>query len=274
MSLKELKPLFAKYNFRPKKRLGQHFLIDDNISDKIIASAGLTQEDIVVEIGAGAGDIALRASPIAKHVVAVEKDKLLCAILEDRFKNIRKVELICADILKLDLAPIFGADNSVKIIGNLPYYITTPIIFHLLEYKKSIRSIFIAIQREVADRITADAGGKDYGVLTCSVQYHTRPRQLFNIGKDCFYPAPEVDSAFLRMDMQDEPSVRAKDEKLLFSIIRSGFNQRRKTLLNALSNLINPAGLPRRRFAPPRNDHFFRHIFFTGRQDRCASQER
>ncbi|OFZ32932.1 MAG: ribosomal RNA small subunit methyltransferase A, partial [Bacteroidetes bacterium RIFCSPHIGHO2_02_FULL_44_7] len=194
------------------------------------------------------GDIALAAAGRAKKVIAVEKDKLLCKILEDRFRiaqistderltDRHRLEVVCADILKLNLTDIAGEGRNITVIGNPPYYITTPIIFRLIEYKDVINSIFITVQREVADRITAAASGKDYGVLSCMVQYHTHPRILFDIKREHFYPQPGVDSAFLKLERLKSPPVSVKDEALFFKIIKAGFNQRRKTLLNALHNL-------------------------------------
>jgi 16S rRNA (adenine1518-N6/adenine1519-N6)-dimethyltransferase len=231
----KLKGIFAEYGFRPVKRLGENYLIDANIKDKIIASLGAGKGDAVVEIGPGLGALTFDIAAAGADVYAVEKDRKAFAILKEvsagRFPNLR---LFCGDFLEFDLGALNGR-KRLKVVGNLPYYITTPIIEHLLANKRYISFILVTVQREVANRLLSAPGTKDYGSISCFVQYHARPEYLFTIRRTAFYPEPEVDSSLIRLDMLKEPSVKAGDEKLLFKVIRGSFNQRRKSIINSLS---------------------------------------
>jgi 16S rRNA (adenine1518-N6/adenine1519-N6)-dimethyltransferase len=224
---------------RPKKRLGQNFLTDKNIQNKIIENCGLSASDIVLEIGAGRGEITGQIARKAGFVYALEVDTSLCKILNDSLAGLDNVEVIETDVLKFDFENFFAKVNSkVKVVGNLPYYITTPIIERLLEYREKVSSVFIMVQKEFALRLAAGPGSKTFGSLSCFIQYYTAPKILFPIGRTCFYPAPKVDSCFLELSMRHEPAVKVNDEELFLKIIRAGFNKRRKTLRNSLRETI------------------------------------
>ena len=232
------------YNLRPLKRLGQNFLIDANIKEKIIEAIRPAADDIIVEIGPGLGALTGGLVSLSRKVIAVEKDSRLCdALREGVGAKAKNLVLINDDILKVDLSSLAG-NEKIKLAGNLPYYITTPILEYIIENKRLIKSAVITIQREVADRILASPGGKEYGSLSCFVQYHTRPEYLYTISRKCFKPQPSVDSSLIRLDIPDSPAVKVRDEELYFRIIRKAFNQRRKTILNALSSrgLAGPLG--------------------------------
>ena len=215
------------------KKLGQNFLIDRYKRDKIIDYCKILKTDTVLEIGPGLGAITESILSKADRLICIEKDKGFSKILEGKFKDNDSIKIINKDILECDLS-LLGYDK-IKVIGNLPYYITSSIIFHLLNYKNIIDSIFITIQREVAERIIAKESNKEYGVLSCSLQYHCDCKILEKLPKGLFFPRPDVDSSFLRLKILKKPSVKVKDEELLFKVIRSAFNQRRKTLFNSLS---------------------------------------
>jgi 16S rRNA (adenine1518-N6/adenine1519-N6)-dimethyltransferase len=224
---------------RPKKRLGQNFLIDKNIRQKIIASCGLTALDVVLEIGAGRGEITSLIAGKAGFVYALEIDASLCEILKANLSGLDNVKVLKEDVLKFDFKNLFAKVNKkVKVIGNIPYYITTPIIKRLLEYRDKISSVFIMAQKEFALRAASAPGSKAFGSLSCFLQYYTAPKILFPISKSCFYPAPKVDSCFLELSMRKEPAVKVNDEELFLKIIRAGFNKRRKTLRNSLKDVI------------------------------------
>jgi len=221
----------------PKKRLGQNFLIDPNILRKIVKLSGVNKKDTILEIGAGYGNLTKLLCEKAGFVRAIEIDKDLCELAKQNLTECNNVEVICGDFLKDPGGPIKRPPGSFfKVIANLPYYITTPIITKLLENRKYINDIYITIQKEVGERIVAKAGTKDYSALTCFVNYFTKPKILLKIPKTCFKPRPEVDSCLVRLEVLPKPSVRVKDEELMFKLIRAAFNQRRKTLLNALTN--------------------------------------
>ncbi|MDD5154869.1 MAG: 16S rRNA (adenine(1518)-N(6)/adenine(1519)-N(6))-dimethyltransferase RsmA [Candidatus Omnitrophica bacterium] len=224
---------------KPKKRLGQNFLADKNIRKKIAVSCQLQKTDIVLEIGAGRGEI---TNLIAEHVdtvYAVEFDKDLWQALKDSTQGHQNIKIIKADILKLDLARHFGSlRQKIKVIGNVPYYITSPIIAHLLGYRDIIGKIFLTVQKEFALRICAKPGSKDYGSFSCFVQYYCLPRVMFSIKNTSFNPAPKVDSSFLSLEIRDQPAVKVKDEEYFFKVIRSAFNKRRKTLRNSLRETV------------------------------------
>jgi 16S rRNA (adenine1518-N6/adenine1519-N6)-dimethyltransferase len=238
----QLKQVFSEHNFTPLKRFGENYLIDSNIKDKIIAASGIGKGDTVLEIGPGLGALTIDLAGSGAAIFAVEKDKKAYDILKDissnRFGNLK---IFNEDILKFDLVRHCEAakrpkqSQKIKVLGNLPYYVTTPIIEYLIENKGIIDSALIVIQREVADRLLASPGTKDYGSISCFVQYYTRPSYIYTIKRGSFFPEPEVDSSLLRLDFLETPPVKVKDEKLFFKIIRGAFNQRRKTIINSLS---------------------------------------
>jgi len=231
----ELKNLFLKHDFHPSKRLGQNYLIDGNIKDKIIEAAGIKRGDAVLEIGPGLGALTADLAAVCASLHAVEKDTRAFRILkEELLAGFPDVKLYNEDILKFDLKKITPGKN-LKIIGNLPYYITSPIIEYFIKNKRYINSIVITIQREVANRLMASPGTKDYGSLSCFVRYHMRASYIYTIRRTSFFPEPEVDSSIIRLDVLPAPSVKVEDEEKLFKIIRGSFNQRRKTILNSLS---------------------------------------
>lgn len=235
LNVSELKTILAKYKVRPKRYLGQNFLVDRNIAEKMIQLCKFSDRDEVLEIGAGLGALTEKLGNLVSNVIAIEKDRRLCAALSGFLTGFDNVKIICADFLKLDLEGISTAgQKKIKAIGNLPYYITTPILEKLIINKDKFDSIFITVQKEVAQRLCAKPGGKDYGSISCYVQFHMRPDILFQISKRAFYPQPEIDSTFLRLDLLQNPPVQVNDSDKLFGIIRSAFGKRRKTVLNSL----------------------------------------
>jgi 16S rRNA (adenine1518-N6/adenine1519-N6)-dimethyltransferase len=231
----QLNEIFIRHDFAPLKRLGENYLIDGNIRDKIISVARLSKDDIVLEIGPGLGALTLDLAKTGASVIAVEKDKKACAILTDLVGSVfPNLEIVNADVLKFDMGGAVGS-RKLKVIGNLPYYITTPVIEYLLRNKDLVTTAIIMVQKEVASRLLAKPGTKDYSSLSCFVQYHTRPEYIYTVKRTCFYPAPKVDSAIVRMDVLGTPSVRVKDEERFFRIVRGAFNQRRKSIVNSLS---------------------------------------
>jgi len=229
---------------KPKKSLGQNFLIDKNIQRKIIHACSFKESDVVLEIGSGEGALTRLISESAGMVYALEIDPDLCAALKEDFKKYKNIRIINEDILKFDLeGGIKELNDKIKVIGNIPYYITTPIIEHLIKYRRIIKTIFLTVQKEFARRVVANSGSADYGSFSCFIQYYTKPEILFSIKRTCFRPVPKVDSSFLRLDMRDTPFVIVKDEDLFFKIIRAGFNKRRKTLRNSLKGIIAPTKL-------------------------------
>jgi 16S rRNA (adenine1518-N6/adenine1519-N6)-dimethyltransferase len=213
-----------------KKYLGQNFLFDPSILHRIIDVSGVTHTDLVVEIGPGFGRLTKMLAETVKKVIAIELDSELFKKLKDELKEFNNIELVNEDVLKYPFEKL----EPFKVVSNIPYYITTPIIFRLLEARKNLISMTLTIQKEVAERIVAKPDTKDYGVLTLSVQYYTEPEIKFIIPKGAFRPIPKVDSAVIRMEMLKEPRVKVSDQKLFFRIIKAGFAQRRKTLANAL----------------------------------------
>ena len=239
-SLEETKFILKKYNITANKRLGQNFLIDDNTIESIVEIAKTNKEDLVIEIGPGLGTLTSKLLENAGKVIAIELDEKMIKILEDRFKFYNNFILLNEDVLKVDLQELIkqnkGELKKVKIIANLPYYITTPIIMKLLENKLDIESITVMVQKEVADRITAAPGDKLSGAITYSVDYYAEATSEIFVDKNSFIPAPEVDSEVIKLKIRKEPKVKVKDEKLFFDIIKASFMQRRKTLLNGLMN--------------------------------------
>ncbi len=231
--------VLQRYNFRFQKKFGQNFLIDEGVVRRIIDGADITKDDLVLEIGPGIGTMTQFLAEAASGVLAVEIDRNLKPVLEDTLHEYHNVEIIWGDILKQDLPAVLSekaAGRKVKVVANLPYYITTPIIMDLLEQRLEIESVTVMIQKEVAVRMQAAPGTKDYGALSLAVQYYTAPEVIAKVPPNCFIPRPNVESAVIRLSVLKEPSVLVKDEKLLFKIIRASFNQRRKTLLNGLKN--------------------------------------
>ena len=226
----ETKSMLNKYNIKANKSLGQNFLINDDILEKIINSAEITKEDTVIEIGPGLGTLTNKLLENAKKVIAVEVDFKMAQLLKDRFKNSNNLQIINEDILKLDLKKIIA--GKTKVVANLPYYITTPIIMKLLEEKLELESITVMVQKEVAQRIVEIPGGKNCGAITYAIHYYTKPEHIIDVSKDMFLPSPKVDSAVIKLNILKN----VKKEKLLFKIIKYSFSQRRKTLLNALTN--------------------------------------
>lgn len=231
--------ILNKYKFVFQKRYGQNFLIDEHVLGKIIRSAGITEEDFVVEIGPGIGTLTQYLAASARQVAAIEIDDALIPILEDTLSGYDNVKVIHDDVLKVDLAKLAEEENGgkpVKIVANLPYYITTPIIMGLFENHVPVESITVMVQKEVADRMKTGPGSKDYGALSLAVQYYARPELVANVPPNCFMPRPRVGSAVIRLQRHENPPVEVQDEKLMFQIIRASFNQRRKTLVNGLGN--------------------------------------
>lgn len=228
-----------KYQFVFQKKFGQNFLIDTHVLDKIIAAAEITKDDFIVEIGPGIGTMTQYLADAAREVLAVEIDQALIPILEDTLSGFDNVTVMNEDVLKLDLNRIVQEKNEgrpIKVVANLPYYITTPIIMGLFENHVPITSITVMVQKEVAERMQAGPGTKDYGALSLAVQYYAEPYIAANVPLNCFMPRPKVGSAVIRLTAHKEKPVEAGDEKLMFQIIRASFNQRRKTLVNGLNN--------------------------------------
>lgn len=241
--------LRAKHDFRHSKSLGQNFLSDKNIIDAIIEGSEIGAEDLVIEIGPGMGVLTAAAAECASRVVAVEIDRHLIPILTETLENYDNVELINADVMKTDLSEVvekYRTSGKVRIIGNLPYYITTPIVMKLLEERVPADSITIMMQKEVADRIKASPGSKMYGALSVAVGFYCTVRHIANAPKEVFVPRPKVDSTVIRLDVRQERPVELVDEKLFFETIKKGFGQRRKTLLNSLTGI---RGMPKESIA-------------------------
>lgn len=231
--------VLQKYDFVFQKKFGQNFLIDSHVLDKIVSAAGITKDDFVLEIGPGIGTMTQYLAASARKVFAVEIDKALIPILEDTLKEFDNVQVINQDILKVDIKKLAEEHNDgkpIKVVANLPYYITTPIIMGLFESQVPIDSITVMVQKEVADRMKVGPGTKDYGALSLAVQYYAEPYIVANVPPNCFMPRPKVGSAVIRLTRHEKPPVEVSDEKLMFSLIRASFNQRRKTLANGLNN--------------------------------------
>ena len=231
--------ILQKYDFSFQKKFGQNFLIDTHVLDKIIHAAHITKEDMVLEIGPGIGTMTQYLAEAAGKVIAVEIDRNLIPILEDTLSEYNNVRVINEDVLKLDLRKLADEKNggkAIKVVANLPYYITTPIIMGLFENHVPVESITVMVQKEVADRMQTGPGNKDYGALSLAVQYYAEPYIVANVPPNCFMPRPKVGSAVIRLTRHETPPVEVKDEKLMFDIIRASFNQRRKTLANGLNN--------------------------------------
>ena len=231
--------VLQKYNFSFQKKFGQNFLIDTHVLDKIIQSANITKDDMVLEIGPGIGTMTQYLAESAGKVIAVEIDKNLIPILGETLAEYDNVTIINEDILKLDINRLVEEENDgkpIKVVANLPYYITTPIIMGLFESHVPLQSITVMVQKEVADRMQVGPGSKDYGALSLAVQYYAKPYIAANVPPNCFIPRPGVGSAVIRLTRYEEPPVMVKDESLMFKLIRASFNQRRKTLQNGIAN--------------------------------------
>lgn len=238
-SVKVIKEILEESGFHFSKSLGQNFLIDENVLDAIVSSSDIDSDTGVIEIGPGFGTLTQRLLMKAKKVVCIEIDSSAIPILENNLSEFDNLKIINADVLKCNLRKIIEEEfdgEKVKVVANLPYYITTPIIMHLLEENLNIDSITVMIQKEVALRLGANEGTKDYGAITLSVNYHAIPEIITHVPPSSFIPQPKVSSTVIKLSLRDEKKVKVKNEKLLFSLIKAAFGQRRKTLLNALSN--------------------------------------
>lgn len=235
-----IRSILAEKGFKFSKSLGQNFLIDEDVLDRIVEGSGIHEDTYVLEIGPGFGTLTQRLCGVAKKVVAVEIDDMAADILEENLAECDNLKIIRGDILKIDLntliADEFGKDAKIKVVANLPYYITTPILMLLIENNFPIESITVMIQKEVADRLAASPGGKDFGAITLSVQYRCTCELIAVAPPDSFMPPPKVTSEVIRLDLREKPPVEVKDENTLFKVIKAAFSQRRKTLLNTLSN--------------------------------------
>ena len=230
--------VLQKYNLTAQKRYGQNFLVDSNVLNKIVESAGITKEDTVLEIGPGIGSLTQYLCESAKNVICVEIDTKMIPVLEDTLSEYENVRVINEDILKVDIDSLIkeSGTDKIKVVANLPYYITTPIIMGLLEKEANIDSITVMIQKEVALRMQEGPGSKDYGALSLAVAFYSDANIKMTVSPNCFIPRPNVDSAVIRLDVLDEPKVSVKDKDRMFRIIKGAFEQRRKTLTNALSH--------------------------------------
>ena len=239
-SLEDTRFILKKYNIKANKKLGQNFLVDDNVINNAVEAAELSKSSLVIEIGPGLGTLTTKLLEKAGKVIAVELDERMVKILNERFSLYDNFTLINDDILKVNLKEIISENlkefSEVKIVANLPYYITTPIIMKLLEERLGIDCIIVMVQKEVADRITAEPGEKLSGAITYSVNYYAEPEEIQFVHKNSFIPAPEVDSEVIRLKLRKEPPVKLEDEELFFKIIKASFMQRRKTLKNGLNN--------------------------------------
>lgn len=237
----ETKFIMKKYGITANKKLGQNFLIDDNAIDAIVDSSKISKEDLVIEIGPGLGTLTKPLLESAGKVICIELDTRMIEILEDRFKLYDNFELINNDVLKVDLNKLISENKNetiehAKVVANLPYYITTPIIMKLLEERLDIESITVMIQKEVADRLVAKPGEVNTGAITYAINYYTKPARIYEVDKTSFIPAPEVNSTIIKLDVLKTPSVKVENEELMFKMIKSAFMQKRKTLLNSLTN--------------------------------------
>ena len=237
----ETRDILKKYNISANKKLGQNFLIDDEVIDGIICASNVNKNDLVIEIGPGLGTLTKRLLENSGKVICIELDTRMIGILNDRFKFYNNFEVINEDVLKVDLNKLINENKTeelktAKIVANLPYYITTPIVMKLLEDKLDIESITVMVQKEVADRLVDVPGGKNSGAITYGVNYYTKPEKVIDVPNTAFIPAPEVNSSVIKLNVLDRPSVEVKDEELLFKIIKMAFMQKRKTLSNGLTN--------------------------------------
>lgn len=239
MDLKDIRTqeLVKKYNFKFSKSLGQNFLVDDSVLSDIVNGAEVNDEDFIIEIGPGVGTLTAQLLMKAKRVTAIELDNDLIPILQEELGSNEKFDLIHKDALKVDFNELIGDEKSVKLVANLPYYVTTPIILKLLKDGYNFKSLTIMIQKEVAERIDAEPDCKEYGALSVLVQYYCNTSIIRRVPPTCFIPRPKVDSIVIKLDRLEEPRVKVKDVSLMFELVRAGFNMRRKTLWNAAKTL-------------------------------------
>lgn len=238
--LKNLKANLRGNKFRTKKGLGQNFLVNDEIATKIVEGAGLAHDDIVLEIGPGVGSLTRYIASRVKKVIAVEIDKAAIPLLEKNTGEFNNIEIVNEDILKINLKELFkGGDSSIKVVANLPYYITSPIIMYLLESDTPISSITVMVQKEVGERLNAKAGTKSYGILTLAVAYYAEAKKIVDVGKENFHPVPSVDSVVVKLILKDKGSLLNKEEEQnFFKLVKAGFNTRRKNLFNSMAILF------------------------------------
>lgn len=239
--LEETKFIMKKYGITANKRLGQNFLINDEAVEKIISSSNINKEDLVIEIGPGLGTLTKPLLENAGKVICIELDDRMLKILEDRFSIYNNFQIINEDVLKVNLKQLLHENKKdgikhAKVVANLPYYITTPIVMKLLEDRLDIESITVMIQKEVADRLTALPGEKFSGAITYAINYYTNPKRLLEVDKTSFIPAPEIDSTVIKLDVLKQPTIKVNNEEMMFKVIKAAFMQKRKTLLNALNN--------------------------------------
>lgn len=237
----ETKDILKKYNIVANKKLGQNFLIDDEVIEGIVSAANVNKNDLIIEIGPGLGTLTKRLLENGGKVICIELDTRMIGILNDRFKFYNNFEVINQDVLKVDLNKLINENKNeelrtAKIVANLPYYITTPIIMKLLEDRLDIESITVMVQKEVADRLVDVPGGKNSGAITYGVSYYTKPEKVIDVPNNSFIPAPEVNSSVIKLNVLDKPAVDVQSEEMLFRIIKMAFMQKRKTLLNGLTN--------------------------------------
>ena len=228
--------LLNKYKLKANKSLGQNFLINEQIIDDIVKVANVNEDDLIIEIGPGLGSLTSKLADNAKKVVAIELDQNMIEILKERFSIYKNVEIIHGDIMKVDLKEIIGEEKKVKIVANLPYYITTPIVMKLLEENLKMESITVMVQKEVGERFCAIPGGKEYGAITVSINYYSDPKIVLDVPKDNFNPVPEVDSCVVQLKLK-ENHIELKDKKLFFRLIKIAFSQRRKNIGNSLTGI-------------------------------------
>lgn len=236
---KKTRDILKKFGIKANKRLGQNFLIKQKVIDKIIEAGKVTKNDLVIEVGPGLGGLTARLCIEAGSVIAIELDRRFITILEDVLGNYNNYKIIHGDILDIDLRSLLETERflgEVKVVANLPYYITTPVIMKLLEEELGLNSIVVMVQKEVADRITAKPGGKEYGALTIAISYYGTPSIVYDVPPSSFVPEPGVNSSVIRIDLTQKPSCEIKDKKLFFKIIKAAFSQRRKTIQNSLAN--------------------------------------
>lgn len=235
LTITQIKQLMCDYNLRPNKRLGQNFIVDKNIVEKIIRFAGLSSGDVVLEIGAGLGNITTDIAKSVKKVIAVEFDKGLCEVLKKTLSGFKNVELVCQDILEFDFKG-HSQNGKIKVIGNLPYYMTTPVLEHLIENRDYIIDALIMVQRELGERLLAPPGSRRCGSISYYLKFYAELEFKSVVKRACFFPKPDVDSILLYMKFLSRPAVHVNNEELLFKIVRSAFNHRRKTVLSSLSD--------------------------------------
>ena len=236
MDLKQLRQIWREHGFRPKKRLGQNFLIDKNVKNNILDALPPAADRTVVEIGAGFGVMSFDLAERCGKLFAVEKDSRICGIMDPVFRQKENITFTCADILELDLRALTGEQRHLTVFGNIPYCISTPVIVMMVEQRQCIDAVYLVIQEELADRLVSPPGSKQYGSISCFTQFYTGPKKLFRIKKNSFYPRPQVESCLLELEILRAPGVRVRDKELMFRIIRKAFSQRRKKIINPLSD--------------------------------------